>query len=785
MTVLPRVLAAIGALALGLGGALVVAAPASATTVTVSNNIDDGLAGSLSYALSNYTAGDTIDITTAGPIIAPAAGLPTIFDDVTITGPAGGTTIVIDATGGGFNVSAATLTMTDVDVTSDAPGSGQGILVLDGSLILSNASVRDFDINIFYVDSAGGNTITLTDVDAGGALGTLATMGVSIQDDDGGVSLTRVSVSYTDGVGVLIGTGGGSVDLDTVSAVDGSGILIQSTDTTITAAHVTTARTPDGLTVFLDGATLDLSDLQVSDTDDVGAVISATNGSTATLSTAMITTSADSGIVLEAEDSSIVATGVESHHNGPGPLGCGCVGGFGSGIELYGDNSTVKLKGANTHDNTAARGGGIYVGEASNASTVTISGATVSDNTATGGYGGGIDLDVIEDAGTTVTITGTTISGNSAKFGGGVAAPGISAGATVKVTGSTTITDNHVTEDGGGIIVESLADDGSSFTLSDSTVSLNTSVDFGAGVYLLDIGAGTTNTAKAIVQRTTVDSNTAGGYGGGIAINDPAAETTGKPTVLIDSTTVSNNVTPYGGGGIHVRRTSNGPEAVVKVVNSTVSGNDAQLGGGIDLEAGNYGVFGGPGVPYIPGPDILRTVISQSTIAGNSAHTSAGVAGNSGDHTIEIDNSIVSGGTSNNGNTADDFDPSPTFAIRYSLVQSPRAGTVIPTGVGNVVGVDPLLAALANNGGSTKTRLVAPGSPAYNAGNPAFVGAGLLDQRGQARVYQRLDMGAVEWHPALAYTGQTLTPGPPLVAFLLLFSGLAMVAFSRLRSAAA
>ncbi len=38
--------------------------------------------------------------------------------------------------------------------------------------------------------------------------------------------------------------------------------------------------------------------------------------------------------------------------------------------------------------------------------------------------------------------------------------------------------------------------------------------------------------------------------------------------------------------------------------------------------------------------------------------------------------------------------------------------------------------------------LIAPGSPAYNAGNPAFAGPPTTDQRGQARVYQRIDIEA-------------------------------------------
>ncbi len=726
VTVLPRVLAAVGALALGLGGALVVAAPAHAATLTVTSAVDDGLPGSLSYELGQLDPGvvNTIDITVGGVITGPVAGFPTIFDDVVITSSAATRPILeMNAGGGSLNVSGASLSIAGIDLVSDtAPipgGLTQGISVLDGSLSLTDVTVRDFDTNIFFWDQVGLQSLDLTDVAVGGTLAHPSDFGIAAQALDGPVTFTRVATTFTAQAGIGVGGGGGTVTLNSISASDGGGIVIgDDGGSTFVVNHATTDRTEGGVKLVAQNSDVTLTEIQVTDTAGIGLLVTVLAASDITATGLRVSRSDDSGIVFDTPDSTVAVSDVESHDNGVVP-GCGC-GGSGSGIELYADNSTVSLSGANSHDNDATFGGGIYVGEADNASVVTVSNATVTGNTAS--------------------------------------------------------------DDGGGIYVDGVADDGSSLTISDSVVSTNTSVDFGGGIYLLEIGKGATSTAKVTIARTTVDGNTGGGYGGGIAINDPAAETTGQPTVLIDSSTVSNNTTPYGGGGIHIRRTSNGPEAVVTVLNSTITGNDAQLGGGVDASAAQYGAFGGPGVPYVPGPDILTTVVSHSTVADNSAHTSAGVAGNPGDHRIEIENSIVSGGTSNNGNTPNDFDPTPTFAITYSLIQNPRAGTVIPAGVGNLVGVDPQLAALANNGGATKTRLVAPGSPAYNAGDPAFAGAGKFDQRGQARVFERLDMGAVEWQPALAHTGVELTPGPPLVAFLLLFSGLAMVAFSRLRT---
>jgi hypothetical protein len=63
------------------------------------------------------------------------------------------------------------------------------------------------------------------------------------------------------------------------------------------------------------------------------------------------------------------------------------------------------------------------------------------------------------------------------------------------------------------------------------------------------------------------------------------------------------------------------------------------------------------------------------------------------------------------------------------------------------VPIDPLLADLADNGGPTKTHLPLAGSPVLNAGDPAFAGTPVADQRG-APFYRvaggRTDIGAVE-----------------------------------------
>jgi hypothetical protein len=75
----------------------------------------------------------------------------------------------------------------------------------------------------------------------------------------------------------------------------------------------------------------------------------------------------------------------------------------------------------------------------------------------------------------------------------------------------------------------------------------------------------------------------------------------------------------------------------------------------------------------------------------------------------------------------------------------------------NASPIDPLLAALADNGGSTQTHALLLGSPALNAGNPLETGSGgfacaASDQRGVARPQgSACDMGAFEFESRNLY----------------------------------
>ena len=201
------------------------------------------------------------------------------------------------------------------------------------------------------------------------------------------------------------------------------------------------------------------------------------------------------------------------------------------------------------------------------------------------------------------------------------------------------------------------------------------------------------------------------------------------------------------------------------IVNSTVSGNTAEGGGG---GIAIYGVDG------------TNVSISHSTITGNTAAYGGGVfLGGYGtatlDHNILDGNTIVAGPQPGAEPTFD-YEGSAVFAftgkrvveqvevqaletvtLTNNLVNGTIAGEVVDGG-GNLFDLPANLGPLADNGGPTQTHDLLTGSAALNAGDAAFAGDPTTDQRGLPRVANaRIDIGAVEV--------QVQTPVvPPVVA---------------------
>jgi Right handed beta helix region len=395
--------------------------------------------------------------------------------------------------------------------------------------------------------------------------------------------------------------------------------------------------------------------------------------------------------------------------NGPGPNLLGVFRSSNAYFRIFHvmPNSIVTIAGLTMSGGAGDQqgGGGILNDHA----TLTIEGCAVQNSFALQyNSGGGVYNDGSEGT-ATLTILNSSISGNGAYFaGGGIYNDAQNGGsATMSLTGST-IDDNVAAYtaqfgggDGGGIY-----NSGGTLTITNSVVRNNR-----AGVtdpFPAGTGGGIYSNGTLTVTNSTIRDN--GGYlaGGGIA---------GVGAMTITNSTISGNGAngqhdgqPWGRGG--------GISGSVTLNNSTLSGNYASLSAG--------GIDGGGN-------------ITNSTISGNNR---GGITVNG---VLDIGNTILKAGASgpnisNNGGTV--------TSHGYNLSSDDAGGYL--TGPGDQINTDAMLGPLQDNGGSTLTHALLPGSPAINTGNPNFTPPPIYDQRGSpfVRVFNgRIDIGSFEAQP--------------------------------------
>lgn len=245
----------------------------------------------------------------------------------------------------------------------------------------------------------------------------------------------------------------------------------------------------------------------------------------------------------------------------------------------------------------------------------------------------------------------------------------------------------------------------------------NGAADDGFGGAVL-MGAGTQLTATDCV----FTANTAT-YGGAILNYDTSVSTGG--TLTLRRCTLSGNTASTQGGAVYSYTPTNGGAIRTHFDHCTLSGNTATAdqGGGLLNYNGT-------------------TTVIHCTVTGNTALAGkgSGIAsyGDSATETI-VEKSIVA------GNTNSDVD----YVIASSNNSFTSAGAnVIGTGnatgdfnqAGDVTGSTPQLAALADNGGPTRTHALLPGSPALDR---AAGSTSTADQRGSA-IFGVADSGAFE-----------------------------------------
>jgi len=262
-------------------------------------------------------------------------------------------------------------------------------------------------------------------------------------------------------------------------------------------------------------------------------------------------------------------------------------------------------------------------------------------------------------------------------------------------------------------------------------------------------GGGAVRTASAAgltISETTISTSVASGAGiRGGAILATAGDLTLENSTLSYNSTVGAN----GHGGA----IAFGGAGTLSLVNTTISGNFTTA---VDADGGGV---------YLSGGNLVST---NSTIALNDAGGTGGGVNATAASAVTINNTIIA--TNTDGGIAADV-AALNASVSNSLIGiDAGASFTLSTDINNIIGtvstpIDPLLAPLANNGGSVQTHALLTGSAAINAGDIGLA-VDLLslalssDARGIGfvRASGAVDIGAFELQAGLAVAPKNIVP---------------------------
>ncbi len=408
------------------------------------------------------------------------------------------------------------------------------------------------------------------------------------------------------------------------------------------------------------------------------------------------------------------------------------------------ENCTAIGKGdsiINQHTTLEARGGGLA--SPTNTGNATVTDSKFSGNTAAGGNGGnfnngngsGAKGGSIYFEGGTLSIDGTKIEASQANGGnggnqdqngqtnGGFGGTAQGGGAWIGGTASINNTTFHDTEanggnsgtGGNGANPAGNADGGGIYSIGNVTVTNST-------FHLAEANGGDGGDAFGATCLGGHMAGDGGGARGGAILADGGS-------LIINTATFANNSARGGNGGdggqtdgglncgnhgagglAHGGALANNNGATISLKHGTISVNNAQAGntgvnqGGANKPPRLVAEGAGGGIRVGPAVTLENTIIAVNTAANGLGDASgAPVPG------PDVDGAVTSNGHNLLGVT--------TEATGF-------------TGTGDLTGANPMLAALADNGGPTQTMEPQPGSDAIDAG----VAAGAsFDQRGETR----------------------------------------------------
>ena len=319
------------------------------------------------------------------------------------------------------------------------------------------------------------------------------------------------------------------------------------------------------------------------------------------------------------------------------------------------------------------------------------------------------DIDTAES----VDISGLSIvSGNSISVGGG--------GGIFNRADNLTVTDcifsSNTATAGGGMYNEDCNP-----TVMNCIFSSNTATMDGGGIY--------NYLSSPTVTNCTFSNNSSNNDGGGMHNYEYSS-----PTVM--NCTFSNNSANNDneGGGIY-----NYDHSSPTVTNCTFSSNTAYYGGGIYNRSNS------------------SPTVMNCTFSSNTSYLGAGMYNDDGSDPV-VTNCIFWG---NEGGEISNHTSAPT--LTHCVVQSDDVG--LGTLSSNIISADPMLEALADNGGPAETCALPEGSPAIDTGTED--GAPVTDQRGITRPQgSGIDMGAFELEQADDDDSATSSGGGCNISFL-------------------
>jgi len=699
------------------------------STFTVTDNTDNPAdTGSLRYAINNAPSGSIVQFASSvGNSITLMNGVLNIKTDLNIEGP-GSDTLTINGGGASaiFSVAGSTTaTIAGLTLSNGSSAGAGGAILNSGTLTLNSCTV---------------------------SLSTAATTGGGIEND-GFMQATNCTIA-DDSAGM---SGGGIYNSDSAtltltsctiggdSAANGGGIYntgtLQASGTTIAGNHALIAAgaiTGDGSGVNNAGL-LTLTNCTVANNSTIGTGVSprgaggGINNTSAGSMTLINSTIADNvaagnggGINnggLAALANTIVATNTAS----------------GSGPDVFG---TVT---ANSAYNLIGNGAGLSgIGNGTNGNQVGFAGTPIDPLLAPlGNYGGPNQTMALLpgspaiDAGSDVLASNSSLTADERGFPriangtvdiGAFEVQVFMAYSTMPSGGGSLYTAITNANQAGGSVIVVTATGLIGLTSSLPSISQNVQI----------LGPGANNLAVSGNGQFQVFNIQSGAmvWISGLTINNGLSGTSGGAignagTLFLSNSIVSNSTATSSGGGI-----SNSSNGTLTATNCTIANNSAAIGGGIQNAgtlslinctiAGNSALGAGTG----NGGGIANTgtlTASDCTIAANSAAAAGGGIYNSSGASAALANTIVAANKPSGSDIA-------------------GAGTLTNEQGSSLIGGNPVLGGLENNGGPTPTMAVLPGSPAIAAGNVSLIPAGITtDQRGIARTFNSaVDIGAFQ-----------------------------------------